>query len=73
MKDKGRLREGADADITVFDPETVREQATYKQPALRSAGVRFVIVNGKIVLEHGQVISDQAPGRWLRHSCDSGH
>ena len=41
------------ADITVFDPETVIDRATYESPALPSEGVRFVLVNGEVALEDG--------------------
>jgi amidohydrolase family protein len=46
MRDKGRLRAGADADITVFDLATVRDASTYAEPALQSLGIRYVLVNG---------------------------
>lgn len=69
MKKKGRLQEGSDADIAIFDPQQIQERATYKEPALRSEGVQFVIVNGKLVLNRGQVAAGVAPGQWLRHSC----
>lgn len=54
MKRNGRLQEGSDADITIFDPRRVRERATYETPALRSEGVHFVIVNGTVVLIRGR-------------------
>lgn len=69
MKKKGRLQEGSDADIAIFDPQQIRERATYKEPALRSEGVQFVIVNGILTLNKGQVAAGIAPGQWLRHSC----
>lgn len=69
MKKKGRLQEGSDADIAIFDPETVRENATYKEPALRSHGIPFVIVNGKLVLEHTRVPDNLSAGQWMRHAC----
>ncbi len=69
MRHKGRLQEGSDADITVFDPDQIRERATYRAPALRSEGVRFVIVNGTLVLDHEQIVAGVPPGQWLRHTC----
>jgi N-acyl-D-aspartate/D-glutamate deacylase len=69
MKKKGRLQQGSDADITIFDPQRIAERATYKEPALRSEGVQFVIVNGKLTLNKGQAVAGIAPGQWLRHSC----
>ncbi len=69
MKKKGRLQTGSDADLTLFAPEQIRERATYKEPSLHSDGVHFVIVNGALVLDKGQVVEGTFPGRWLRHDC----
>jgi dihydroorotase len=66
MRDKGRLRVGADADITVFDPVTVREASTYIQPALPSLGMRYVLVNGVVVVEDGKVRIGVSAGREIR-------
>jgi dihydroorotase len=65
MRWKGRLQEGMDADITIFDPGTVRERATYGNPDQRSAGIAWVIVNGQQAMDHGQGVAGAAPGRWL--------
>lgn len=62
---KGRLQEGMDADITIFDPATVQERATYGEPDQRSAGIAYVIVNGVLAIDHGNGIDEAAPGRWL--------
>lgn len=67
MKRKGRLQEGMDADITIFDPATVQERATYQNPDQRSAGIPYVIVNGTLVIDEGKEVPDVAPGRWMRH------
>lgn len=67
MMRKGRLQVGMDADITVFDPETVQERATYQEPNQRSQGILFVVVNGTVVVDGGTVVADAAPGRWMRH------
>ena len=53
MIDRGLLAPGMAADLTVFDPETVIDRATYDNPAQRSVGIRFVLVNGRVVLEEG--------------------
>jgi cytosine/adenosine deaminase-related metal-dependent hydrolase len=53
MRDRGRLREGAFADITVFDPAAVIDQSTYTNPAAFSAGITHVVVNGVPVVRAG--------------------
>jgi dihydroorotase len=70
MKRKGRLQVGSDADITVFDPATIRERATYKEPHLPSQGIRYVLVNGTLVLDNGEVAEGAAPGQWLRRGAE---
>ena len=67
MARKGRLQVGMDADVTVFDPTTVRERATYANPAQMSEGISYVIVNGTLVLERGTILEGVASGQWLRH------
>jgi len=66
MRDKGRLRVGADADITVFDRETVRDASTYTQPALPSIGMHYVLVNGAVALKDGKVQAGVTVGRAIR-------
>jgi N-acyl-D-aspartate/D-glutamate deacylase len=66
MRRKGRLQEGMDADITVFDPETVTDRATYRKPALASEGIPFVLVNGTLVVKHSRIVPDALPGRGIR-------
>jgi len=51
MRNKGRIRVGADADITIFDPETIQDRATYADPILPSQGIEYVLVNGAVVLD----------------------
>ena len=53
MRNKGRLRIGADADITIFNADTVIDQSTYIDPLQPSLGIEFVLVNGGIVLDNG--------------------
>jgi N-acyl-D-aspartate/D-glutamate deacylase len=66
MKNKGRIRVGADADVTVFDPERIADQSTYEQPAKGSTGIKYVLVNGVTVLRNGQLEVGSAPGRPVR-------
>ena len=67
MERKGRLQIGMDADVTVFDPVTVKERATYAEPAQMSEGISWVIVNGSVVLDDGTIVEGAEPGEWLRH------
>lgn len=67
MKKKGRLQVGCDADITVFNADTIRERATYKEPYHPSEGIEYVLVNGTLVLDRGKVVEGVAPGQWLWH------
>ena len=62
---KGRLQEGADADIVVFDPQTITDRATYQSPMETSAGMRFVIVGGTVLIDQGKIVPDTFPGRAL--------
>ena len=66
FKDKGRIRVGADADITVFDPQTVVDKATYAQPLQHSEGSPFVFVNGVAVVKDGKLVEGVFPGRGAR-------
>lgn len=66
MKNKGRIRAGADADLVVFDPNRVTDKATYDQPVQYSEGYRYVLVNGVPVVKEGQLQSGAAPGKALR-------
>jgi dihydroorotase len=66
FRNKGRIKVGADADITVFDPATVIDRSTYQQPALPSVGFRHVLVNGVPVIADGVVRVGTYPGRGAR-------
>ena len=65
LLDRGILRPGMLADITVFDPRTVKDVATFNDPLHYSLGVRFVFVNGRPVIWEGS-ITDERPGRALK-------
>jgi N-acyl-D-aspartate/D-glutamate deacylase len=56
---------GADADITVFDPATVIDRATYEDASIPSAGIPYVIVNGQVAVDAGQVTAARS-GRPIR-------
>jgi N-acyl-D-aspartate/D-glutamate deacylase len=62
MAHKGRIKVGADADITVFDPTRVIDKATFDKPDQYSEGIPFVLVNGVFVVRDGKLIGDAKPG-----------
>lgn len=66
MANKGRIKVGADADITIFDPKTVRDNSTMKQGALPATGIPYVIVNGTVVVRDSKVLKEVYPGRPIR-------
>ena len=55
ITDRGLLKPGMAADITVFDPQTVIDHATYENPTARPVGINYVIVNGEFALSEGVV------------------
>lgn len=65
MATKGRIRTGADADLTIFDPATVIDRATYEDAGIPSAGIPFVVVGGQVVVDAGTVTGVR-PGRAIR-------
>ena len=66
MAHKGRIRIGADADITVFDLTTITDRATFENPAQPSVGVRWVLVAGTPVVVRGHLMPHALPGRPIR-------
>src|ERR1700682_494325 len=66
FKDKGRIRVGADADVTVFDPNRVLDKATYENPLQYSEGIQFVLVNGVPVVKDGKLVDRVFPGQAAR-------
>ena len=63
MRRKGRVQVGADADLTLFDPATVTDRATYQSPTLTSAGIPYVIVGGVPVVDRGKIVPAVHPGK----------
>jgi N-acyl-D-aspartate/D-glutamate deacylase len=68
MKNKGRIRVGADADIVVFDPARVTDRATYDQPTKPSEGFHYVFVNGVAVVQDSRLVEGVTPGVAIRRS-----
>ena len=62
MAGKGRIQEGKDADITIFDPDAVTDNGTMKQGALPSTGIPHVLVNGTVVVKDSKALDDVFPG-----------
>jgi N-acyl-D-aspartate/D-glutamate deacylase len=69
MADKGRIQEGKDADITIFDPETVQDNATMKDGGLPSTGIPYVLVNGTVVVRDSETVDNVFPGKPVRGSA----
>jgi hypothetical protein len=66
MADKGRIQEGKDADIVIFDPETVQDNGTMQKGGLPSTGIPFALVNGTIVVKDSEVLKGIFPGKPVR-------
>lgn len=64
--EKGRLQEGADADIVVFDAAKISDRSTYAKPMEPSVGVRYLLVGGTILVDEGKIAPNVFPGRALR-------
>lgn len=67
MKRKGRVQVGADADLALFDPDTITDRATFENPAQYSAGIHYVLVAGVVVVEKGRLVEGVKPGQPIRH------
>ncbi len=66
MKNKGRIRVGADADLTIFDARSIADKSTFQDPAQYAEGIKFVVVNGVAIVKDGQLQSSVSPGRAVR-------
>jgi hypothetical protein len=68
MRRKGRMRAGCDADLVVFDPAAISDQATYRNSTRPSTGIRHVVIDGTFVVRDGSLVTDARPGRAVRTS-----
>ena len=68
MRAKGRVKVGADADLTIFDRATVIDRATFEQPAQYSEGIRHVLVGGVFVVRDEKIVEGVKPGKAVRRS-----
>jgi N-acyl-D-aspartate/D-glutamate deacylase len=71
-RQKGRLQEGADADIVVFDARTITDRSTFEKPMEPSVGVRYLMVGGRVVVDEGKLVPDVFPGRAILGPGKSG-
>ena len=65
LTDRGYLKEGMKADITIFNPETVIDKSTFVDPHHYPEGIEYVIVNGQVTIQEG-VLTEKRGGRVLR-------
>jgi len=72
LLDRGLIKTGFYADITVFDPATIIDEATYQDPNKLAKGVDYVLVNGQVEFDHGELTGVKA-GRALRGQGWAGH
>jgi N-acyl-D-aspartate/D-glutamate deacylase len=66
MRQKGRIKTGADADLVLFDARTIMDRATYSEPSIPPVGIPFVLVNGIVVVDQGELVAGASPGRGVR-------
>ena len=71
-RQKGRLQEGADADIVVFDARTITDRSTFEKPMEPSLGIRYLMVGGRVVVDEGKLVPDVFPGRAILGPGKSG-
>lgn len=69
MKDRGRIQEGTFADLVIFDFATIKDNSTYTDPHHFPSGIKYVLVNGIMVLEQEQ-LTGKLPGKWLKRGVD---
>jgi len=66
LKDRGTISKGAHADVTVFNPATIIDRATFGNPFQLPEGIEYVLVNGTVVVENGDYHADALAGQVIR-------
>jgi N-acyl-D-aspartate/D-glutamate deacylase len=72
LRDRGVIREGAWADLVVLDPDRVADRATWEEPRRPAEGVRWVVINGRVVVDDGRPVDGAVAGRVLRATDSRG-
>ncbi len=65
QRERGRIKEGAFADLVVFDPDTIQDEATYVDPHRYPTGIHHVMINGRFVIKSG-ALTGERPGVWIK-------
>lgn len=63
MRFKGRIQVGADADITIFNPNTITDKSNFEKGLEFSSGIEYVMVNGTFILKNGKTVGNVFPGQ----------
>jgi N-acyl-D-aspartate/D-glutamate deacylase len=66
MRNKGRIKVGADADIVVFNPDTIIDRGTFEDPVQAPEGIKYVLVNGAVTVDEGTLAEGAAAGQPVR-------
>jgi N-acyl-D-amino-acid deacylase len=69
LSGRGRIGEGLAADLVVFDPETVADNTSYREPTAKPSGIEYVLVNGDVAVRDGAVDPTLRAGRVLRRGA----
>lgn len=67
MRNKGRIQVGKDADISIFNLDEFKDVATFTEPNLLSVGMKYVLVNGQLIIENGEIDLASMPGQAIRN------
>ena len=72
LRDRGSIALGMAADLVLFDPQRIRDRATFEQPLQYAEGVDYLLINGQLAIDGGQP-TGALPGRVLRHGRSASH
>lgn len=66
MKKRGRIQVGCKSDLVIFDPKKIIDKATYENGCVKSTGVKYLLINGKVLIKNGVLIPNQFPGKAVK-------